>query len=101
MIIELLTKRYPGMRLWLSQRVALLMIKPNTYMVWHDLTSHGLFKVSTYLFFICLSMHAWLGVRDVLRDYVYNLTLRAFFQIVIDLLLALYLVWFGVVVWQI
>ncbi len=114
MIIELLTNRYPGMRLWLSQRltavvmavylvallVFLLFVQPNTYAAWSGFTSHGLFKVSTSLFFISLMMHAWLGVRDVLRDYVFNLTLRAVLQIIVDLLLSAYLIWFAVIAWQ-
>jgi len=114
MIVELLTSRYPGMRLWLSQRltavmmasyllivvVVLLLLRPDDYIAWHDFAGHWLFQISTTIFFLCLLIHAWLGVRDVLRDYVFNLSMRAFLQIVVDLLLAAYLICFLTILWQ-
>ncbi len=113
MVIELLTSRYPGMRLWLSQRltavymaiyllvitITLLITKPLQYTAWQALASHGLFKLSTLLFFLSLVIHAWLGVRDVLRDYVFNQSMRACLQIVVELLLAAYFIWFCIIIW--
>jgi succinate dehydrogenase / fumarate reductase, membrane anchor subunit len=107
MMIELLTSRYPGMRLWLSQRLtalimviyivslifALLIVQPKDYLAWYAFANCWVFKLGTGLFFICLTMHAWLGVRDVLRDYVFNKTLRAYLQVIVELLLVVYLIW--------
>lgn len=115
MIIELLTSRYPGMRWWLSQRltavymaaylllmlIVLIVTHPNNYAAWHAFASHWLFKLSTLFFFICLLIHAWVGIRDVLRDYVFNLTVRAILQVIVELLLVAYLIWFGSILWQI
>ena len=112
-MIELLTSKYPGMRIWLLQRlsavvmagyillliIALLMVRPNNYVAWHAFASSLLFRASTFFFFICLSMHAWVGVRDVLRDYVFNQALRGYMQIIVDLLLVVYLVWFSLILW--
>lgn len=115
MIVELLTKKYPGMRLWLTQRltalvmaaytmfivVLLLVQQPSGYVAWHSFASQWWLRVLTWLFFICLTMHAWLGVRDVMRDYVFNTTLRGYMQIVVDVLLVIYLVWLSFILFNI
>ncbi len=114
MMIELLTNQYPGMRIWLSQRltavilasylvlliVALLIVQPSSYDAWYGFASHWLFRIATFLCFVCLSVHAWVGVRDVLRDYIYNQTLRNYLQIAVDLLLVAYVVWLSFILWD-
>ena len=113
MMIELLTSKYPGMRIWLSQRltalvmaaysvllfIALLIVRPNDYASWTAFASSLLFRISTFLFFISLSMHAWVGVRDVLRDYISNQVLRGYLQILVDLLLVIYIIWLSIILW--
>ena len=115
MLIELLTKKYPGMRLWLAQRLSavamaayllglalmLLIQQPVGYAGWLELMSPWLWRLFTLLFFVSLIMHAWLGVRDVFKDYIFNLKLRAVMQIVVDVLLIVYLIWSGVILWSI
>jgi len=114
MMIELLTSKYPGMRLWLSQRltalvmagylvlliITLLIMHPIGYEAWRYFASSWFFSVPTFLFFICLSIHAWVGVRDVLRDYIFNQTLRTYLQIGVDLLLVAYVVWLSFILWS-
>jgi len=46
-------------------------------------------------------MHAWLGVRDVLRDYIFNATLRQYLQILVDIALVVYCVWLGFILCEI
>lgn len=115
MIIELLTKRYPGMRLWLAQRLSavfmaayllllalvVLFKRPQGFAGWHALMSPWWWRVLTLLFFVSLIMHAWLGVRDVFKDYVFNLRLRAVLQVLVDVLLVLYLGWAVMILWSI
>jgi len=107
MMIELLTKKYPGMRLWLAQRLsavvmavyllvfALLLIvkQPAGYEAWMNLMSPWWWRLFTLLFFVSLVMHAWLGIRDVFKDYIFNPGLRAIFQLLVDVLLMIYLGW--------
>jgi len=114
MVIQLLTRKYPGMRLWLSQRltalvmatyiigiiILLTIIQPSGHTAWHVFFAPIWFRVATLVFFVCLFMHAWLGVADVLKDYVFNKTLRAFMQIGVDLLLVLYLFWLSFILWN-
>jgi succinate dehydrogenase / fumarate reductase membrane anchor subunit len=115
MLIQLLTKKYPGMRLWLSQRltavimavyivaliVMLVIVQPSGFAAWHHLFEPIWFRVATLLFFMSLFMHAWLGVADVLKDYVFNKVLRAYLQMVVDIALIAYLVWLTSILWNV
>ena len=115
MLIQLLTNKYPGMRLWLSQRlsaammaiyivflIALLIIQqPCNFESWHDFVSPIWFRLVTLMFFISLFIHAWLGVSDVFKDYIFNKTLRTYLQIIVDILLVVYLIWVSFILWNI
>jgi succinate dehydrogenase / fumarate reductase, membrane anchor subunit len=115
MLIQLLTNKYPGMRLWLSQRltavvmtiyivlllVTVLITQPVGYAAWHAFVSPIWFRLATLLFFMCLFMHAWLGVADVLKDYVFNKALRAYLQLAVDVVLVLYLFWIIYILWNV
>ncbi len=122
MLIQLLTHQYPGMRLWLSQRltavvmaiyivllvVLLLIVQPfghttwqQNYAAWIEFVSPVWFRLATLLFFMSLFMHAWLGVADVLKDYVFNKVLRAYMQLAVDIVLVLYLFWLVYILWNI
>ena len=115
MLIELLTDKYPGMRFWLTQRltalvmaayfvlmVLMLLIKqPSGYAAWYAFASPIWLRIATFVFFACLCMHAWLGVRDVLRDYIFNATLRQYLQILVDIALVLYCVWLAFILYEI
>ena len=114
MLIELLTKKYPGMRQWLTQRltavvmavyivcliVYMFALQPNNYGSWRGVLNPLWFRFATFIFFICLCMHAWLGVRDVLKDYVFNQVLRGYMQTVVDILLIGYAVWMSIILWN-
>lgn len=115
MIIELLTKKYPGMRLWLAQRLSavvmavyllllalmVLLKQPQGYADWYALMTPWWWRILTLVFFVSLIMHAWLGVRDVFKDYIFNLRLRAVLQVLVDVLLVIYLGWAGMILWSI
>lgn len=115
MLIALLGKRYPGMRLWLTQRLtavvmaiylsllAILLIiqQPAGFDAWRGFVLPVWFRLATLLFFISLFSHAWLGVRDVLKDYIFNPALRSYLQIVVDIFLVIYSVWIVFILWNI
>lgn len=102
MIFELLTAKYPGMRRWLTQRlcalsmalvlvlfwVRMLCLSPQGYEGWLAVFSPLWWRVLTVWFFICMLLHAWLGVRDVLRDYVPHLATRAVLQWLVNVAVA-------------
>ena len=115
MLIQLLTNKYPGMRLWLSQRLTALVmavyivslviliaiVQPSGHAAWHAFFAPIWFRIATLIFFMCLFMHAWLGVSDVLQDYVFNKTLRGYMQITVDIALVTYLFWLMFILWNV
>lgn len=107
MILELLTKRYPGLRAWLLQRITGLIIaiysvgflvrlwnlKPIGFEAWYSFFQPCWVRVATLLVWISLSEHAWLGVRDVFKDYVPNHGLRTVLTKLVGVALWVYLAW--------
>ena len=115
MLIQLLTNKYPGMRLWLSQRLSAVMMaiyivflitlliiqQPSNFESWHVFVSPIWFRLVTLVFFISLFIHAWLGVSDVFKDYIFNKKWRASLQVLVDILLVVYLIWVSFILWNI
>jgi succinate dehydrogenase / fumarate reductase membrane anchor subunit len=101
-----MTFRASGMRAWLLQRlssvymaafiVAVLlwyaMSDATTYTAWRELMGQPVVAVAVVLFFCSLLIHAWVGMRDVLIDYVPIMGLR----LVILLGIAVFLVAMGI-----
>lgn len=73
-----------GLRAWLVQRVSaiylalflvyavarLLVAPPVGYAEWHGWLGAPAMGVATLLFFVALLLHAWVGLRDIVIDYV-------------------------------
>ena len=103
-----------GLRDWLAQRITALIMaiyslivaavllsgQPINYAVWRDLFSHGWMRVATLLFAFSLAWHAWVGVRDIVMDYVKLDGLRLTLQILILLLIAIYFGWAVQILWR-
>ncbi len=103
-----------GLRDWLAQRITaaimavytvivlavLLWGTPISYGVWKDLFTQGWMRVATLLFAASLAWHAWVGVRDILMDYVKPDGLRLALQVVVLLTIAAYLGWAVQILWR-
>ena len=102
-----------GLRDWLAQRVtaaimavytlilaAVLLKGSFTYGAWKDLFAQGWMRVATLLFVVSLAWHAWVGVRDILMDYVRPDGVRLTLQILVLLVLASYLGWTVQILWR-
>ena len=61
-----MSRRAAGLRAWLLQRISAVYLA--LYVVY--------FLLAMALFFLALSIHAWVGVRDVIIDYVHPAGLR-------------------------
>lgn len=115
MLLELLTKKYPGMRFWLMQRIAavvmaiyipiaavyIAMNAPDSYETWVQLNQPVFWRLTSFLCMLSLCLHAWIGVRDVFRDYVRYQALRNVLQLLVELSLFAYLIWAAVIFWSI
>ena len=102
-----------GLRDWLAQRISavimavytvvvaavLLQNSPFTYAAWKELFARGWLRIATLLFAASLAWHAWVGVRDILMDYVKPDGLRLTLQVVVLLVLASYVGWAIQILW--
>ena len=79
-----------GLRPWIIQRISaayiavftiyfpvvLYLRSPLTAQSWHDWVANPLNNIALGLFLIALLWHAWIGIRDVILDYVFNVVVR-------------------------
>jgi succinate dehydrogenase / fumarate reductase membrane anchor subunit len=79
-----------GLGAWLVQRatavymlffIAYLLIHfiaepPHSYSAWHAWIMGSGVRIATAVFFAALLAHAWVGLRDVLMDYVHPVAIR-------------------------
>jgi len=103
-----------GLRDWLAQRVTAIIMAaysviiaavllsgpPVTYAAWRDLFSQGWMRVATLLFAFSLAWHAWVGVRDILMDYIKIDGVRLTLQVLVLLLLGTYFGWTVQILWR-
>lgn len=102
-----------GTRQWLLQRLtavvmagytcfivlALVVHRPLNYAAWKSIFSEMWFQVGTMLFVMALLYHAWVGMRDVLMDYLHDTTVRLTAQFAVGFVLLFYLVWTAAILW--
>lgn len=85
-----MTWRAQGFRAWLWQRVsavymALFLVGffvvivssgPWDYEAWRGLIGHGVTSLLIAVFFLAILIHSWVGIRDVVIDYVHVVAIR-------------------------
>ena len=114
MVNRTVTGAHYGLRDWLAQRVTAVIMAlysvimlvvlarraPLTFESWRALFAQGWMRVATLLFAASLAWHAWVGVRDILMDYVKPTGLRLFMEICVLLLTAVYVGWTIQILWR-
>jgi succinate dehydrogenase / fumarate reductase, membrane anchor subunit len=84
-----------GMRDWLSQRITAVLMAlftvvllvqvllpgPLNYYRWSAIFAAQWMKVLTFVVIVALAWHAWVGMRDILMDYVKPLGMRLALQV--------------------
>lgn len=78
-----------------------LTSSPLTYDAWQGLFSALPMKVFTLLALVAVLIHAWIGVWQVLTDYIKPLMLRGFLQFVFVVLVLVYLLAGISIVWEV
>ena len=103
-----------GMGSWLAQRLTAVVMLAYTLLLlgvisvrspmghegWKSLFGHGWMRIATLLFAVSLAWHAWVGVRDILMDYIKHDGLRLALEVLTILLLATYLGWAAEILWR-
>jgi succinate dehydrogenase / fumarate reductase, membrane anchor subunit len=102
-----------GWQDWLAQRVtAVIMVLFSivfigffvvhgsvNYGQWKTLFSSQLFRVLALLFFFSVFYHAWIGIRDVLMDYIKPTGIRLTAQVAVLLFLVSCAIWSVAILW--
>jgi succinate dehydrogenase / fumarate reductase membrane anchor subunit len=79
-----------GLRAWVLQRISAMYLlvffvylltvfiftPPADYAQWRAFVAQPVVSIAILLFYISLLLHAWVGIRDVLIDYVQATVIR-------------------------
>ena len=102
-----MTRAAQGLRAWLLQRftavflgaylvyalLRLSLAAPLDYPQWRAWLAEPWTGVGTALFLMALVVHGWVGIRDVLIDYVHPVWLRLLLMAATGLVLLVSLLW--------
>ena len=71
-----------------------------SYEAWSGMFSGGLFRFLSFLFFLSLFYHAWIGIRDLWMDYIKPTGVRLALHLVTLFLLVGYAGWAAQILWR-
>ena len=115
MVKRIVSGAHYGLKDWLVQRfTAVIMLiytivllgwllaqRPVDYVTWRALFDGEWIRYFTLLFALSLFLHAWVGVRDILMDYVRPARLRLPLQVATIVVLLLYTMWVVNILWSV
>ena len=113
MLERIVTGAHYGLRDWLIQRITAvvmvlytlgiagyLLLQPVLdYNAWTLLFSSNVIRTFSLLFLLSVFYHAWIGVRDIVMDYVKPAAIRLFIYVMVILTLLLYVIWSVQILW--
>ncbi len=113
MVDRIVTGAHYGLRDWLMQRVTAvvmalyalamagwLLLHPGlNYDTWIALFSSNVVRTFSLLFLLAVYCHAWVGVREIVMDYVKPAGIRLVIYVVVILALLLYVIWSVQILW--
>ncbi len=113
MVNRVVVGAHYGLRDWLIQRitagvmavgvvalVVYILLKPHLdYNVWTGLFSSQPVRAFALLFLLSLFYHAWIGMRDIVMDYVKCAGVRLTMHVLVILALLLYTIWSVQILW--
>lgn len=114
MVNRIVTGAHYGLRDWLVQRITAVVMAaytlffaaylslqpPVDYDIWSALFANNVVRSFTLLFLLCLFYHAWIGIRDIVMDYVKPAGVRLVLHVVVILALVLYTIWSVQILWS-
>ena len=115
MVKRVVTGAHYGLKDWLVQRITavimaayvvlflgvMLACTPRSYDDWHRLFAYRPVRIATLVFFLSLLWHAWIGMRDILMDYVKPTGVRLALEVAVVLVLASYAAWAVQILWSV
>ena len=114
MVKRVVVGAHYGLRDWAVQRVTggiiavytvfllvvLLAQPPVDFISWRSLFVHTWMRVPTFVCLLAVYFHAWVGMRDILMDYVKPTTLRLCLEVIVIVALVAYTVWTVQILWS-
>ena len=79
----------------------LLTHQPLRYADWHEFFAGEAVRLATILFLVSLFLHTWVGVRNIVMDYLENVVIRLAAQVLAILTLTAYAAWSIQILWGI
>jgi succinate dehydrogenase / fumarate reductase, membrane anchor subunit len=113
MVNRIVVGAHYGLRDWLAQRVTAVIIGLYTFLfidllltgpkidfaTWRLLFTPQWMKFATLLFLFSVFVHAWIGVRDIVMDYIKPTGLRLALYSVFIVALIVYAAWSVRILW--
>ncbi|MEW6561752.1 MAG: succinate dehydrogenase, hydrophobic membrane anchor protein [Pseudomonadota bacterium] len=113
MVDRIVTGAHYGLRDWLIQRVTAVVMAVYTLFIaaflvrhphpgydqWTGLFSSNIVRSFSLLFLLSLYYHAWIGVRDIVMDYIKPPFVRLAIHVAVVLALLLYAIWSVQILW--
>lgn len=107
--------RHAGLRPWLLQRLSAVYLAvyfvylllhfafqaPVDYPAWQGWVTSPAVSISAALFFLALLLHVWVGLRDILMDYVQSLAVRLIITSMLALGLSACGLWALRILWKV
>lgn len=104
-----------GLRDWLAQRVTAIVMALYTllflalvigapkldFAAWRLLFAPPWLKLATLLFLLSLYFHAWVGVRNIVMDYIKSGSLRLALYVIVIAVLIVYAGWSVQILWSV
>ena len=104
-----------GLRDWLAQRVTAIVMATYTlliaglllaapavdYLYWRQLFAPQWMKSATLLFVLSVYLHAWIGMRNIVMDYIKNGAVRLALYVLVIAALVVYTGWAVQILWSI
>ncbi len=114
MINRIVVGAHYGLKDWIAQRATavimalytvvmvavLLVVQPSGFEAWKSIFAIGVIKFLTFLFFVSLFYHAWIGMRDLWMDYVKPTGIRLSLHVLTVALLVGYTAWVAAILWR-
>ena len=114
MVKPVIVGAHYGFRDWLAQRVtavvmalytvifaiSALMLPDASFESWRGLFSASFMKFATFLFFLSVFYHAWIGIRDLWMDYIKPNGVRLALHLVTIFVLVGYAGWAAQILWR-
>jgi succinate dehydrogenase / fumarate reductase, membrane anchor subunit len=113
MVNRIVVGAHYGLRDWLLQRLTAVVMAaygvivglvvlarlPMDYAAWKGLFAPQWFRLVTLVFLLSLFYHAWIGMRDILMDYIQSVAVRLSLEVLVALALIVYAFWSVAILW--